>query len=61
VQNVHVWVDPSSGLYHCPGTEWYGKRAGGKYITQKQAQLDGFHPAYQRPCEVAPSPGISGN
>lgn len=55
VQNVHVWIDPSSGLYHCPGTEWYGKKAGGKYVTQKQAQLDGFHPAYQRPCEVAPA------
>ncbi len=54
VQNIRVWIDASSGLYHCPGTDWYGKGSGGKYVTQKQAQLDGFHPAYQRPCEVAP-------
>lgn len=57
-QNVQVWVDPLTGLYHCPGTAWFGKKAGGKYVTQKQAQLDGFHPAYQRPCEVAPSHGV---
>jgi hypothetical protein len=61
VQNIQVWIDPSSGLYHCPGTAWYGKGAGGKYVSQKQAQLDGFHPAYQRPCEVAPPRGDSPN
>ncbi|MFZ0962238.1 MAG: serine/threonine-protein kinase [Terriglobia bacterium] len=45
-----VWVNTDSGTYHCPGTRWYGKTRDGEYMTQKQAQEKGYHPAASRAC-----------
>jgi len=45
-----VWVNTDSGTYHCPGTRWYGKTQEGEYMTQKQAQDKGYHPAAGRAC-----------
>ena len=47
---VKVWVNTDSGTYHCPGTRWYGKTQEGEYMTQKQAQDKGYHPAASRAC-----------
>ena len=47
---ARVWVNTDSGTYHCPGTRWYGKTQVGKYMTQKQAQDKGYHPAANRAC-----------
>jgi serine/threonine protein kinase len=47
---VQVWVNTDSGTYHCPGTRWYGKTQEGEYMTQKQAQDKGYHPAASRAC-----------
>ncbi|MGD1103561.1 MAG: serine/threonine-protein kinase [Terriglobia bacterium] len=47
---VKVWVNTDSGTYHCPGTRWYGKTQQGEYMTQKQAQDKGYHPAARRAC-----------
>jgi putative methionine-R-sulfoxide reductase with GAF domain len=47
---VRVWVDLHSALYHCPGTEPYGKGTG-KYVTQREAQADRFDPASGKACE----------
>jgi len=47
---VKVWVNTDSGTYHCPGTRWYGKTQEGKYMTQKEAQDMGYHPAASRVC-----------
>ena len=47
---VKVWVNTDSGTYHCPGTRWYGKTQEGEYMTQKQAQDKGYHPAANRAC-----------
>jgi hypothetical protein len=48
--NVTVWVNTNSGVYHCPGTRWYGKTKDGKYLTQRQAQAAGYRPAYGSVC-----------
>ena len=49
--NVKVWVNTASGVYHCPGTRWYGVTKRGEYMTQKQAQEKGNRPAYGRYCQ----------
>ena len=43
---VKVWVNTSSGVYHCPGTRWYGNTKRGEYMMQKEAQSKGYRPAY---------------
>src|SRR5208282_942130 len=48
--DAQVWVNTDSGAYHCPGTRWYGKTQAGEYMTQKQAQDKGYHPAASRAC-----------
>jgi predicted Ser/Thr protein kinase len=48
--DVKVWVNTDSGTYHCPGTRWYGKTKEGEYLTQKEAQDKGYHPAASRAC-----------
>jgi hypothetical protein len=48
--DVRVWVNTNSGAYHCPGTRWFGKTHEGHYMTQKEAQEKGYHPAANRPC-----------
>jgi serine/threonine protein kinase len=47
---VKVWVNTRSATYHCPGTTWYGKTQEGEYMTQKDAQEKGYHPAAGRAC-----------
>lgn len=48
--NVEVWVNTDSGIYHCPGTKWYGKTKQGRYIKQKEAQSAGYKPASGKVC-----------
>jgi len=47
---VKVWVNTNSGVYHCPGTRWYGKTKSGRYMTQREAQARGYRPAYGAVC-----------
>ncbi|MFN2578362.1 MAG: hypothetical protein ABR607_11800 [Pyrinomonadaceae bacterium] len=49
--DVKVWVNTQSGVYHCPGTRWYGNTKSGEYMTQKQAQTKGYRPAYGKACQ----------
>ena len=48
--NTKVWVNTNSGTYHCAGTRWYGKTQEGQYMTQKQAQDQGYRPAGKHAC-----------
>lgn len=45
-----VWVNTSSGVYHCPGTQYYGNTKRGKYLDEAQATASGYRAAYGRPC-----------
>jgi hypothetical protein len=49
--DAKVWVNTKSGVYHCPGTRWYGNTKAGEYMTQKQAQEKGNRPAYGKVCQ----------
>ena len=51
VDNVRVWVNTASGIYHCPGAHWYGKTKSGQYLTQKEALQKVYRAAYHRPCK----------
>lgn len=48
--NTTVWVDLHTALYYCPGAELYGRTAGGKFTTQRDAQIDQFQPAGRKSC-----------
>jgi hypothetical protein len=50
--SVRVWVNLSSSVYHCPGSEWYGKTKSGKYMSQADAVAMGARPAYNKPCSL---------
>jgi hypothetical protein len=49
--SVQVWVDQHTAQYYCAGEEQYGKTAGGRFSSQREAQLDQFAPAGRAPCE----------
>jgi len=40
-----VWVNTKSGVYHRPGTRWYGKTKQGKYMSEQDAIKEGDRPA----------------
>jgi hypothetical protein len=43
--NLMVWVNTDSGIYHRPGTRFYGKTKQGKYMTETDAIKAGYRPA----------------
>lgn len=45
-----VWVNISSGVYHCPGTRYYGSTKKGVFQTQAEAERRGYRPAYGSKC-----------
>jgi hypothetical protein len=50
VAGAKVWVNTKSGVYHCPGTRWYGATKSGEYTTEREAKAAGDRPAYGRSC-----------
>jgi hypothetical protein len=48
--DVRVWVNTATGVYHCPGSRWYGNTKQGEYMTQAEAQKKHYRPAYGKVC-----------
>jgi len=44
------WLNTNSGVYHCPGTRYYGNTKRGNFLTQEEALLSGNRPAYGKKC-----------
>jgi hypothetical protein len=40
-----VWVNTRSGVFHYPGTRWYGNTEEGKFMSGKEAIMEGDRPA----------------
>jgi len=49
--NAQVWVDLHTALYYCSDSDLYGKTPGGKFTSQRDAQMDQFEPAARRNCD----------
>ncbi|MBV9343104.1 MAG: GAF domain-containing protein [Acidobacteria bacterium] len=43
--DTRVWLDVHTRVYYCPGSDLYGKTAGGRFTRQRGAQHDHFLPA----------------
>ena len=49
--SIRVWVNTNSGIYHCPGTRWYGRTKEGLFMMQREALEKGNRPAYGNVCQ----------
>jgi hypothetical protein len=52
-RDAQVWVNTSSGVYHCPGGQYYGNTKRGKYLDESEAVAHGYRAAYHQPCSPA--------
>lgn len=43
--DVRVWVNTRTGIYHLPGSRWYGRTRRGEYLCERQANAAGYRPA----------------
>lgn len=48
--DIRVWVNTRSRIYHCPDTRYYGHTAAGLFLSQREARDRGYRAAYNRPC-----------
>lgn len=49
--DTQVWIDLHTALYYCPGSDFYGRTVGGRFSSQRDAQLDQFEPASRKACD----------
>ncbi len=56
-QAGRVWVNSRSGVYHCPGTTYYGKTTRGFYLPEAAARDSGYRANGGRACAAdSPAP-----
>jgi micrococcal nuclease len=48
---IMVWVNTRSRVYHCPETQYYGKTKAGSFMSQREATERGYRAAYGRSCQ----------
>lgn len=41
-EEVKAWVNTKTGIWHRPGTRWYGTTKQGEYMTVEQARAAGY-------------------
>ena len=46
-----VWVNTDSKIYHCQGSQHFGKTKQGEYMQQTDAKAKGFKPAAGKECK----------
>lgn len=47
---TRVWINTSSGVYHCPDSRYYGSTKRGRFATEAEAVASGQRPAYGNRC-----------
>ncbi|MGD0348295.1 MAG: signal peptide protein [Terracidiphilus sp.] len=47
-----VWLNTASNVYHCYGTQYYGKTKAGSYMSEPDAKAKGAHPVGGKPCSA---------
>jgi hypothetical protein len=48
---INVWIDEQNALYYCEGSDLYGKTPEGRFVTQREAQVQHFEPAAGLACQ----------
>jgi hypothetical protein len=48
----HVWVNSSTNVYHCYGTQFYGTTKSGKYMSEADAKAAGARPDRNKACSA---------
>jgi hypothetical protein len=49
---VRVWVNTSTGVYHCADSRYYGTTKAGEYLSEREARSKGHRPAGGRICSL---------
>ena len=54
--SLKVWADLKTGLYYCPGEDMYGRTRKGRFLSQRDAELEHFQAASRTACDFDPKP-----
>ena len=53
---TRVWVNHITRIYHCPGSDYYGKTRKGEFMEEAQARGYGFRALGRRSCPPVATP-----